>query len=432
MSGDLASRLYRIFDPAKPLGEEQQDLYVDLEPVRGDGNVVNQLAKRILLPDAPTCQALAGHRGSGKSTELRRLKTELERNGLFVVYCECRTEIDYNDVDFPEVLVAIVRQLTGDLKERAGISLDPKYFQKRWKGLKKLAGSEVSLEKLELSAGFAKIQTAIGGSPDVRAEFRKALERNAGAWIDAANELIGVALLELGKQGKKGLAIIVDDLDKIITRPHEPTGGTTSEYLFINRYPQLAALGCHVVYTMPLELVYSSRGQTIANLYGGQPPVVPMTKVRKRPPARKDHKPGMEKFRELIDKRLRVAAASLSSAFESEEVRDDLVRLSGGQPSELMILFRDALVRGDLPISQQGLDWAAREGRRAYLRQLQQEHWRIIDDVRADGGLKRSREDDRPIRELLDSRAILQYVNDEVWYAENPQIGGAPNPYGSA
>lgn len=420
---DVLERVYRVFDPA-PLEADQDDLYVDLDEVRGEAGLVNRLATRIRLSEQRTCQLLAGHHGSGKSTELKRLQRELETGDkrFFVVFCEARSDLDLNDVDFPEVLIAIVHQLAKQLKDRADIKLEPGYFRDRWERLKNLWGSEVDFEGLELGAGLVKIAGVIKSSPDARAQIRKAMEPDTGNLLYAANDVIGKATLELRKVGFHGLVILVDDLDKLVLRPHPVAECSTGEYLFIHRHGQLSAFECHVVYSMPLALAYSAQEQNIATLYGAQVPVIPMTKVAQRPPRRSMHKPGMERFREVISARLRKVGVEEANVFETDKVRDRLIRLSGGQPRELIILTREAIIGGGLPINDAAVDRAEREGRRAFARQLRDEHWSLIDKVRNRGSLKRTQANDELVRELLDSRAVLQYLNEEEWYGINPLI----------
>jgi len=132
---DLTQNIYQAFSTS-PLKPEQSNLYVDLEPARGDGHPVKRMAEKIRRADSFTCQVLTGHRGSGKSTELLRLQHKLENpeSGeprFFVVFCKADDDIDRNDVDFFDILVAIIRQTAAQLRERLGISLKPGYFKDR-------------------------------------------------------------------------------------------------------------------------------------------------------------------------------------------------------------------------------------------------------------------------------------------------------------
>ena len=321
---DLVQRVYREFSPA-PLGPEQEALYVDLNAARGDMDIISRLAGRIQLAEGnPTCQVLAGHKGSGKSTELLRLKKRLEsdRSPHFVVYVEADEDIDRNDVDFPDVLIAIVRQTAAQLKEHAGINLKPGYFKDRLKRLKDFFTSEINFESFELDFGLMKLAGVIKGSPDARARIRELLEPDTNNWLSAANDVISQAVLELDRQGKKGLVVLMDDLDKMVVREHAGTGCGTDEYLFVNRAAQLTAFQCHVVYTMPLSLAYSHQELAVRASYGGAVPLVPMTKVAARPPDTGAYPPGVEKFREIIARRLKAANAEEAQVFVTELDRD--------------------------------------------------------------------------------------------------------------
>ena len=55
-------------------------------------------------------------------------------------------------------------------------------------------------------------------------------------------------------------------------------------------------------------------------------------------------------------------------------------------------------------------------------RQLHKEHLKIIDQVRKNHDYQCSDEYDKYWMELLESRAVLQYVNGEEWYAVNPLV----------
>lgn len=94
---------------------------MDCAPWRGDEHIVNMIARRInraraAMPVQHLKQLVAGHRGCGKSTELLLLKDRLEKDGYFVVYFDAALEIDINDVDSADILLAMMRQL--DLQVR--------------------------------------------------------------------------------------------------------------------------------------------------------------------------------------------------------------------------------------------------------------------------------------------------------------------------
>jgi hypothetical protein len=423
--------VYRVFSPA-PLTPDQQSLYVSLDSARGDSGVVHSLARRIRLSEKSVSQVLAGHKGSGKSTELMQLQLELQRpdaeDRYFVVLVKADEDIDRNDVDFPEVLIALVRQMAKQLREREGIKLKPGYFKDRWERIKKLLGSEVSFDEVTLEAGMLSIASTIKNSPDAREDIRKLLEPDTTNWLDAANDVIGDAIAKLIPKGYKGLVVLVDDLDKMVIRPKDDAGCSTTEYLFIHRAAQLTAFQCHTVYTLPLSLAYSHHEQAIASSFGNHVPVVPMVKLSTPPPDAKPHKAGVDKMRDMIRRRCQNANINPKDLFKAPRVETDLIKLSGGQPRQLMEYVQEAIVSSGLPIDAKAIARVRKEGERGYARMLRREHWPILEEIRKTGSYTRTEATEDVFRELIDSRAILQYVNDQEWYGLNPMVADLEPP----
>jgi hypothetical protein len=70
----------RTLDPAN---NADRKLYIDFSEVRGE-QIIGEIKDLIsfLQPDIPTCTLFTGHVGCGKSTELLRLRAELEEDGF--------------------------------------------------------------------------------------------------------------------------------------------------------------------------------------------------------------------------------------------------------------------------------------------------------------------------------------------------------------
>lgn len=414
---DEIKKIYQAFDPS-PLKAEETDLYVDLDEVRGSTGLVKKLAQTIKLSETTTTQLLAGHIGSGKSTELRLLQKQLQDDGYFVVFCQILEDIDERDADFPDVLLSMMRQMASQIKERGQIVLKPSYFQQRFEDFNELFNSKVDLT--DLINGLFNLSAAIKSSPDTRKKIREIFEPKTNDWLSAANDIIGKAVLELSKNGYGDLVIIVDDLDKVSVEKSAEQQLSVAERLFLNRHAQLTGFQCHIVYTLPLPLVYSCRERDIASLYKlDAPPVVPMTKVVGRDG--KQYKKGFDKFISIIQKRLTKATVKIS-LFESNKIRDKIIRYSAGQPRQLMILIREAIIAGSVPIKEEYIENIARKIRHSYERQLRQEHWSIIEQVKRDKRLERNDSNDSLCMELLANRAILYYLNKDQWYGLNPLL----------
>lgn len=423
MAQDIAL-LFQQCDPAEalPPGDRR---YVAFDNVRGEGKHALLRLTRAIRNKPPVCRLLSGHRGGGKSTELLRLQEELEQTGptgdkFFVVYFEANEEdIDVNDVDFPDILLAIVRQIGLAFRKRLKVELRSNWFSTFFDDLKSLFGSEVEFQKLELDAKFAKFTAAIKNSPMARDEIRKALEPNTSNLIQAANDLIEEAITLLQTRGYKNLVVIVDNLDRIVLRNLNP-GCTTHDHLFINRSSQLKDLRCHVIYTLPISMVFSPQAGALANLYQSQPLVIPMVKVIK--PDGSDNPQGLQAMRQMVLKRLAAANLTQEDAFDMAGTLDDLCRKSGGHLRSLLLLIDTACeIAGRLPLTALDIEQAFRDMINAFDRALTKpayfEALRQIDSTHElSGG------DHDPM--LLYNLSVLEYENGEIWYAVNPAVQG--------
>ena len=221
-----------------------------------------------------------------------------------------------------------------------------------------------------------------------------------------------------------GLFIILDGLDKILINI-DSQKRSYAEKLFDDWNAPLRALNCHMLYTIPMALIYSGFERNIASNFGlTSPPVIPMTKLVDN---KGNETKGFDKFFEIIQKRIDSTGADINKVFENgkETIRKS-IRYSGGQPRELILLIHDAILGGDLPIKEESIDRAAENITNSYRRQLWKEHWEIIEFVRQHHRLNRDHQRDRICMDLLDMRAVLQYKNDKEWYDLNPLLPDKP------
>jgi energy-coupling factor transporter ATP-binding protein EcfA2 len=355
MAQDIA-RVYQQCDPTQPLAYNDPR-YVPFTGTRGEGDLVAQITNALFWSETPHHILFAGHRGGGKSTELLRLQHALTHPApgdqpFFVVYFEAdKEDIDVNDVDFPDLLLAILRQVGEALRMRVAVELCPTWLSRFIDDLQRLFTSEVEMQQVQLDVKIAKFTAAIKSSPDMRSTVRKALEPNVSNLIQAANELIEDAVTRLRLRGYRDLVLIVDNLDRVILRDIPDTPFNTHEHLFINRGTQLAQLRCHSVYTVPISLVFSPQGTALINVFSRRPDVLPMVKVAQSDDT--DSAAGLEAMRQMVHRRLEAAQVSDRMAFDTDETLADLCRMSGGHARNLLILLRSACtVAGTLPLTR--------------------------------------------------------------------------------
>lgn len=431
---ELIKRLYNAFDPFRPL-PAGDPAYVDCRAVRGDGEILIELGREIVLADRITHQLYTGHRGAGKSTELLRLTQYLRGQGFRVVYFAADEEdIDKEDAQYTDIRLACTRHLLAELK---GGQDNPiwKWLQLRMQALSELLQSEITLDDISVESQivqFAKLTATLKASPDTRAKIRRMVEPHTVSLIEALNQFITDAMAKTPERSTQKLVVIADNLDRIT--PIAQTGSSPSNHdtIFIDRSEQLQALKCHVIYTVPISLVYSSRATDLRDIYDTEAQVLPMVMVRQL--SGEIYPPGLAALKEVISKRVYasakadISAALVGGVFDTEETLNQLCLMSGGHVRNLMLLTKEAVKRNEvLPISERAVRRAITEARNTYRNTITSEsQWSLLAQVHQ----KKDILDEAAYRELLFNRCILEYryINDrgEVcrWRDVHPLIRG--------
>jgi energy-coupling factor transporter ATP-binding protein EcfA2 len=85
-----------------------------VEELGNDGDPIGALATRITWSEAASVNLLSGQRGSGKSTELRRLRKLLQDEGCVVCLCDMR---DYMNLTMPVEITDFFISVMGALND---------------------------------------------------------------------------------------------------------------------------------------------------------------------------------------------------------------------------------------------------------------------------------------------------------------------------
>jgi hypothetical protein len=421
-------KFYQACNPTKTLkmgNAEDRQYYIDFSSVRG-GDIINRLIKTIAweaeASDA-TCQLFTGHLGCGKSTELFRLKDELEKKRFYVVYFESDAEMDIADVDISDILLAITRQVSEGL-EKIDINLNPGYFTSLFRDIADILQTPIEISEADMSLpfGIGKITAKTKESPKLRSLLRNHLEIRTSKILESINEeVLGRATEILKQKGYKGLVVIIDNLDRIISS--ERTGRSRAEYLFIDRGEQLRKLNCHVVYTIPLALNFSKEFNSLINRFGVKPFVLPMVKVKNRD--RSDCIEGMNLMRQMVLARAfpysveAERSAEIQKVFDSAEVLDRLCRVSGGHVRNLLVLLQGCLRQEDPPLSSDCLESVISDYRNDLIAGIDPNEWDLLRQINQEQEIFGNRPE---YHALLRNMLIFEYRDGETWYDVNPAI----------
>ncbi|MBD2435312.1 P-loop NTPase fold protein [Nostoc sp. FACHB-110] len=422
-------RFYQACNPSRPLvmgDASDRRYYIDFAAVRG-GKIIEALLRTItrISPETPTCQLFTGHLGCGKSTELLRLKAELEEQKFHVVYFESTHVLEMADVDITDILLAIAGQVSESLEAKK-IRLKPSYFAKLFTEVVDFLQTPIDLGvEAELSVGIAKITAKTKESPQLRRRLRDYLEPRTQNILQSINkELLERATKELKNQGKKGLVVIVDNLDRVAIRPL-PSGRSLPEYLFIERGEQLRKIDCHLVYTIPLSLIFSNDSAELQHRLGGgvAPKVLPMIPVRLR--SGEIFNQGLSLMRQMVlarafpDIEPSDRLSLVTEIFDNLETLDRLCLISGGHVRDLLGLLFDCLREQDPPFERDCVELVIQRQRDYRAHAIDQDEWELIFQVveqQRVGG-------DIAYHALLRSLFVFEYRDHRgAWFAVNPVI----------
>lgn len=276
----------------------------------------------------------------------------------------------------------------------------------------------------DVELGFASLSIELKNRPGSRTFLREEIEKRSTSLLTAVNDLLVEAAVRLRQSGKEGLVLIVDGLDKLVRRDLDG-GGNTHERLFLNRSEQLASLKAHVIYTVPISLLYSPRFTQISQTFGEYQQPVPMICLRSpKRSAPSPDTPGMRKMREIVNARFAFAGIPVEEAFDSPETCFHLCAMSGGHPRHLMMFLQASAGRVDaLPITRKAVDKALASYANSLMREVPDSFWLELRRFAVP-------QDDLPKdvdhQEMLLLLYLFEYMNGQPWYEVNPVLASLP------
>jgi AAA ATPase domain len=224
--------------------QKEESYYIDLAAARGE-NVVKRMRRAITLsPNKPTYQLLSGQIGSGKSTELLKLKSELEQQGFAVIYCAVDQYLQIHDLDLAELWLVILKLILQQL-ENKGDSISLTYLPNAIAKIEKWMRIIPSVNISTFGQRLQRILQILQDNEQNRRQLHRNLEaRLTNLLITAIEEVTGVAGDSVKQTGKKGLVILVDNLDRLSIEQSDLIFGKGDKYL--------RQFQCHTIYTLSL------------------------------------------------------------------------------------------------------------------------------------------------------------------------------------
>jgi hypothetical protein len=218
--------------------------------------------------------------------------------------------------------------------------------------------------------------------------------------------------------------VIVDQLDRIPQKVINDQGLTNQRNIYLDHAAILRSLGCHVLYTVPIELAFSNAQLPLKAAYGCETLLLPLIPVSQR--NGENCPEGLRALCRIVHRRIAKTGATPQQVFE-DGVLERFCRVSGGYIRSLFILLRSAIDRCDeLPITQEVADRTVRRQANDFSVSLlpkQREALRAVHQSKA------AFSDDPELWNLLLLNLMALPYEDEsgsIWYDWNPLIAAVP------
>jgi len=353
----------------KPLRvDEIDDFFIETSKSRGD-KPRNQMM-RLLRQNVDTYQhiLLVGYSGCGKSTELKRLEKDLQ-NAFVVFNYSVFDELDPNSINYVELVVITMERLFEFVNRQDNISVSPSFTNQLGNFLKTKEIEELRVKYMDVEAAveteaglgvpyFAKFFASLRGTSKSSRQVKTALKENVEPkykeLLGYCNQLIDEITKQVKEDGKKGLLIIVEDLDKIKIEE--------SEKLFFNYASQITDLEVNVIYTFPIGLYYNTKFRTIKDKFS-KIYELPMIKLRNRQD-QSVNQLGVDTMKEIVLARMNEELLADGKSLEG------LILLSGGCLRDLFLMLVEAAESAQdnnrTVIEPEDVDYAVKKLKRDY------------------------------------------------------------------
>ncbi|HAX85951.1 MAG TPA: hypothetical protein DCY91_06685 [Cyanobacteria bacterium UBA11370] len=411
-------------EPLEP--EEMERYYVDLSAARKTSAIDSVSTILDFQDPADFCAILfTGHRGCGKSTELKRIQ-KLWKEDYRVIYLEVNEETDINDAQYTDLYLIVIKQVEFELR-KLGLNFDAqllKNFEAWFKDVTK--EDEQSVEKSVSIQGEAtlgpeapfiakllvKLLAQIKGSEKQKTTIRQTLEKDLSRLKADINLLLGDAYVKIRSKFPqcKGLLIIFDNLDRVPP--------AVADHLFLDYAAQLQELHCTLIYTVPISVLCSPKNPL--KQWEGDPHIVPMVNIYQFERDRCDlnyNQTGLDAVASLIEKRV-----DIDAVFTSRDVLLEMAKASGGHVRQLMQMMRTACQRASTQkhpkIDADDVTYAIKQQQFSFERFIPEDHYPLLAQV----CLSKNVSKDKIGQLMLFNTSVLEYNGDKRWNYPNPVV----------
>ncbi len=421
-------------DPNMPL-EPGDPRFEDFDAIRGIElrGRISKLLKAAEIGGKYAKIVVAGHRGSGKSTELNRVYEDLKDKGYVVLWASVNLNLDPKDISFSDVmrlLVLLIDDRFGpEIESNPGlkqafetvqawfrevtIKLEDDIQDARTNSVDIAIGGKVeAVVEGEIGAGLvkgkAKARTELGklqaainilrrSNSSKRTEIKETLERYSNELVSNVN-----SLLRAIPQASRTI-FILDNVDKYDAK--------IVNDVFLENADLFRDLDSHLVFTVQSSLLFNPENHVPDQAFETlRLPMLPIFKPMSRTP----NPPVVQHLQDAIEKRVpKVLFADFDSATEKA------VHFSGGCWRDLLRILHGALLDANVVIEMKDIESAIGRVAQTYTGLIRDEDdLKLLAEVHT---TKHLMSNERSLY-LLHHLCVLVY-NGTNWYDVHPLLG---------
>lgn len=417
-------RLYNAFDPRRSLPPDDP-FNVDIdrrEPQARGYPWATRLADMVVLPEAPAQVFFSGLRGSGKSTELKRMAARLERpeqGGYRVAFIDANDSIDLlNPIDVPDLLAALVHGAEQRVLEAE--SRDPEealqegFLARTWAWLTR-TDTELTKAEYTIPAG-PKLVAEMRTRPTLRQRLRRVLNAHLNRFIEDVRQELAALDKRAQDAGSPGeLAVVFDTLEKLrgTSETYEEVLAS-AERVFVRDAPWFD-LPVPVVWTVPPPLVTRARLEVS---------FLPMVKLWDRQ-ADERFEGGYRVLRELVGRRASDPDLEALLGPDFEAVLERLITDTGGFARDLLGTLRELVLAA--PADAEAVERAVATKHDEVNRIVPTGAYPWLARVAGTHSIATRDDDEKALADrLIDNNVVLRYQNRSPWFDVHPALRALP------
>lgn len=399
---------------------------------------VNQISTLIDFAGVESIRLFSGFRGSGKTTELYRLRRFLEEQGYFVLYADALNYVNAAEpIEITDLLMVMAGAFSDALEEKLGENIAQEKF---WDRLWNFLSAEIEVKdfggKIEYESPAKNVIGGLKAGLDLKFELKSATTFRKNLQTILANKLkdlkrsvdgffeYGVKLIRENYGEDTKIVFIFDQLEQLRgTLQTEQDVIRSVQRIFATHVDLLKIPYLHTVFTVPPWLKFVLPGTVQITLLS-------TVHLWDNNAERTRCEPAWEVFRSLIE--LRLGEEGLQRLFGEKSERkilvDELIGVCGGHFRDLLRLLRDTVVRAtslpSLPVPLVLIQNVINAARRDFLPIAQDDAQWLSEIARVRATALPSTEA-KPVNRLarfLDSHLVLYFVNGDEWYDIHPLI----------